>query len=81
MGYILLPERIEDSEISMLPLPQEDFAAAMRCATAVADRIRRGVYWTPGEVEWDDFEQMFLGNPPEEALSEASIEFLKGEPA
>lgn len=81
VGYILLPERIEDSEISMLPLPQEDFAAALRCATAVADRIRRGVYWPPGEVEWDDFEQMFLGNPPEEAVSEASIEFLKGVPA
>jgi hypothetical protein len=44
----------------------------------VAERISRGIFWPPGEVEFDDFAHLFLGEDPEKVISEKSIEFLSG---
>ena len=54
------------------------FASAMANAESVAERISRGIFWPPGEVEFDDFASLFLGEDPDEIISEKSKEFLSG---
>jgi hypothetical protein len=54
------------------------FASAMSGAEAVADRVRRGIYWPPRAVQHEDYEDIFLGEDPAKILSEASREFLMG---
>lgn len=78
VGYFLLPERIEESAIVEFDLQDEAYESAIRCAGAVADRIRRGVFWPPREVMYDDFESIFLGEDPALCLDESSITFLQG---
>ena len=78
VGYFLLPERIEESGIDQLILDEALFASAKAHAEMVAERISRGIFWPPGEVEFDDFANLFLGEDPEKTISEKSKEFLSG---
>jgi ATP-dependent helicase/nuclease subunit B len=78
VGYFLLPERIEESGIDELLLDEALFASARANAARVAERISRGIFWPPGEVEFDDFASLFLGEDPEIIISEQSKEFLSG---
>lgn len=78
VGYFLLPEKLEESAILELELDEPLFASALRCATAVAERVRHGVFWPPREVRYDDFAEMFPMGDPENAVSEHSLAFLKG---
>jgi ATP-dependent helicase/nuclease subunit B len=78
VGYFLLPERIEESGIDQLILDEALFASAKANAEMVAERISRGIFWPPGEVEFDDFANLFLGEDPEKTISEKSKEFLSG---
>ena len=78
VGYFLLPERIEESGIDELVLDEALFASAKATAEIVAERISRGIFWPPGEVEFDDFPTLFLGEDPEKVISEKSKEFLSG---
>jgi len=80
-GYFLLPERVEESEIFEFALDDALFASALRCAEAVADRVRRGVYWPPRESHYDGCEELFFGREPEEFLSPASVKYLEGDAA
>jgi ATP-dependent helicase/nuclease subunit B len=78
VGYFLLPERIEESGIDELILDEALFASARANAESVAERISRGIFWPPGEVEFDDFANLFLGEDPDKIISEQSKEFLSG---
>jgi ATP-dependent helicase/nuclease subunit B len=78
VGYFLLPERIEESGIDQLILDEALFASAKANAEMVAERISRGIFWPPGEVEFDDFANLFLGEDPEKTISEKSKGFLSG---
>jgi hypothetical protein len=78
VGYFLLPERIAESGIDELILDEALFASAKANAEIVAERIRRGIFWPPGEVEFDDFAHLFLGEDPGKIISEKSKEFLSG---
>lgn len=76
-GYFLLPAATETTGIHMLDMnPQRD-EAARACAEAVAGRIARGIFWPPAKkVDYDDFETLFLNDPPDETLDPGSIRFL-----
>ena len=78
VGYFLLPERIEDSGIEEFTVDAPLFASAMSSAEAVADRVRRGIYWPPRAVLYEDYEDIFLGEDPASVLSEKSRHFLAG---
>jgi ATP-dependent helicase/nuclease subunit B len=78
VGYFLLPERIEESGIEEFALDASLFASAMSSAETVADRVRRGIYWPPRAVQYDDYEDIFLGEDPANILSQESREFLVG---
>ena len=78
VGYFLLPERVEESGIDELALDETVFASAKTSAEIVAERISRGIFWPPGEVEFDDFADVFLGENPAEIISEKSKDFLRG---
>lgn len=81
VGYFLLPERVEESRIEELALDEDTTQAAVQCAEAIAERVRRGIHWPPREVDHDDFEELFLGERPEDVLTEESIVFLQGDVA
>jgi ATP-dependent helicase/nuclease subunit B len=78
VGYFLLPERIEESGIDEFALDEALFASAMSSAGTVADRVRRGIFWPPGVVQYDDFTDIFLGEDPATIVSEKSRDFLMG---
>ena len=78
VGYFLLPERIEESGIEEFALDASLFASAISSAEAVADRVRRGIYWPPRAVQYDDYKDIFLGEDPANILSQESREFLVG---
>ena len=50
----------------------------MSSAETVADRVRRGIYWPPRAVQYQDYEDIFLGENPANILSEESRDFLIG---
>lgn len=75
-GYFLLPEKIEESGVLEFALDEPLFVSAMTCASAVADRVRRGIFWPPRRPEFEAFEEIFLGQDPAEVLSPKSVEFL-----
>lgn len=79
VGYFLLPERVEDSRIEELSLDDVTAGDAVKCAEAIAERVRRGIYWPPRTVEYDDYDELFLGDDPAAVLSEGSITFLQGD--
>lgn len=78
VGYFLLPEKLEESCILEFAIDEPLFASALRCAEAVADRVRRGVFWPPRQVRYDDFEGMFPDGHIEDSLTEAAKKFLAG---
>jgi ATP-dependent helicase/nuclease subunit B len=78
VGYFLVPERIEESCIDEFALDNCLFESAMSSAETVADRVRRGIYWPPRAVQYDDYESVFLGEDPASILSFRSKEFLMG---
>jgi hypothetical protein len=78
VGYFLLPERVEESGTDELALDEALFASAKAAAESVADRICHGIFWPPGEAEFDDFATLFLGEDPNRVISEKSKEFLSG---
>lgn len=78
VGYFLLPEKLEESCILEFEIDEPLFESALRCAEAVADRVRRGVFWPPREVRYDDFEGIFPDGNIEESLPESAIKFLEG---
>ncbi len=77
-GYFLLPEKIEESGIFEFAMDDFLFDSAMQCAAAVADRVRRGVFWPPREPQYENFDEIFLGQDPATLLTPGAITFLKG---
>ncbi|MFZ4683032.1 MAG: PD-(D/E)XK nuclease family protein, partial [Terrimicrobiaceae bacterium] len=77
-GYFLLPEKIEESGVFEFAMDDDLFESAMQCAAAVADRVRRGVFWPPREPQFEGFEEIFLGQDPGTLLTPKAIDFLKG---
>lgn len=81
-AYFTLAEHPEDSGIFPLELNEDLFASAMHCAEAVADRVRRGVFWPPQPHRglWEDpFAAFFLNGKPEECFDDQTIQFLQGD--
>jgi ATP-dependent helicase/nuclease subunit B len=81
VGYFLLPEKLEDSGILEFAMDEPLFESALRCADAVADRVRRGVFWPPRDVRYDDFTDLFPDGKLEDAVPAAVISHLQGLPA
>lgn len=80
VGYFLLPPKIEDSSIELLPLDEARYRSALACAGDIAERVRGGIYWPPAEkLRYDDFEALFPMGDIAEAFDEESIDFLKGD--
>lgn len=77
-AYFLLPEKIEESGIFEFRMDDAVFASAMDCATTVAERVRRGIFWPPREVAYEAFDDIFLGDDPATLFSPQSIAFLQG---
>lgn len=80
VGYFLLPERVEDARIAMFDLDETTIYNANLCTEAIAERIARGIFWPPRQPQYDDYESLFLGEAPEDVLSEQSMELLQGRP-
>jgi len=64
VGYFNLPKNVQDTGLDLWP----DFDArwiteATACASNIIDRIRAGVFWPPARVKYDDFAELFLGDP------------------
>jgi ATP-dependent helicase/nuclease subunit B len=78
VGYFLLPERVEESRIEELALDAETSHAAVQCAEAIAERVGRGIFWPPRAVDYDDYEELFLGDDPAAVFTEESIAFFQG---
>jgi len=80
VGYFLLPPKIEDSAIELLPLDEARYESALTCARDIAERVSRGVFWPPAEnLRFDDFSPLFPVGKESEAFDPESIAFLKGE--
>ena len=80
-GYILLPGDPDDTQISLLSLDEATQSHAETCATAIAGRVARGVFWPPApaaEVRYDDFADWFDGADPAEIFDDATITRLEG---
>lgn len=77
-AYFLLPEKIEESGIFEFAMDEAVFASAMDCATTVAERVRRGIFWPPRQVIYEAFDDIFLGDDPGTLFSPKSIAFLQG---
>ena len=75
-GYFMLPEKIEESGVMELTLDEPLFESAMTCAAAVADHVRRGIFWPPRRPDYESFEEIFLGRDPAELLRPESVAFL-----
>lgn len=78
VGYFLLPEKLEDSCILEFAIDEPLFESALRCAEAVADRVRRGVFWPPRDVRYDNFTDLFPDGNLEAAVPAAIISRLQG---
>lgn len=78
VAYFLLPEKIEESGIFEFPLDAATYASALDCAAVVAERVKRGIFWPPREVNYESFDDIFLGEDPAKLFSAASVAFLKG---
>jgi len=78
IGYFLLPEKTEDTSIHEFPDDEELLASAMACAEAIADRVRRGIYWPPRKPTYENYAELFLNRDPADALDPESIRFLQG---
>ena len=79
VGYILLPGDPDDTQIALLSLDEAAQESAIRCATAVADRVARGVFWPPAsDVDYDDFSAWFGGEHPADVFDSATIGLLEG---
>jgi ATP-dependent helicase/nuclease subunit B len=82
VGYILLPADPEGTQITFLALDDEAQQSAEKCASAIASRVARGVYWPPappGMVAYDDFANWFGGGDPAAVIAEDSIAMLEGQ--
>lgn len=79
IGYFLLPEKTEDTSIHEFPEDDELLASALTCAEAIADRVRRGVYWPPRKPKYENYAELFLNRDPADALEPESIRFLQGQ--
>ena len=73
VGYFSLPERIEESGIEEFALDDSLFASAMSSAQAVADRVRRGIYWPPRAVQYRGLRGCFSWRGPRQ-YPERSVE-------
>ena len=51
----------------------------MACAEAIADRVRRGIYWPPRKPTYENYAELFLNRDPADALDPESIRFLQGQ--
>jgi len=79
VGYILLPGDPDDTQIALLTLDENAQESAIRCATAVADRAARGVFWPPApDPAHDDFSAWFGGEHPADVFDPATIGLLEG---
>jgi ATP-dependent helicase/nuclease subunit B len=82
VGYVLLPADPDGTQIARLSLDDEAQESAETCASAVASRVARGIYWPPapaGTVAFDDFATWFGGGDPADVISEESIAMLEGQ--
>ncbi len=78
-AYFLLPEKIEESGIFEFAMDDAVFGSAMDCATTVAERVRRGIFWPPREVTYEAFADIFLDDDPHALFSPKSVAFLQGQ--
>ncbi len=82
-AYFILPADPSQTAIAEFEMSDEVFASAIRCAGAIADRVRRGVFWPPQPPpgNWDDpFAPLFLNGSAEAGIAPETIVFLKGQP-
>jgi ATP-dependent helicase/nuclease subunit B len=68
LGYICLPNALGESGFKLWdPYSDALHAAAIGCATAVAEQIQAGVFWPPGRANaafrQDDLAGVLLGDP------------------
>lgn len=67
LGYICLPKALGETGFAIWePYPDILHESAVKCAEAVARRIRAGVFWPPGKIKpglQDDLEGLLLGDP------------------
>lgn len=85
VGYFLLPAEADDRKpgIELFALDETMEASAVRCAARIAELVKRGCFWPPssaGEVEFDDFEDWFMGGDPSRIIDAESIRMLQGNP-
>ncbi|MFH1530992.1 MAG: PD-(D/E)XK nuclease family protein [Pseudomonadota bacterium] len=77
VGYFHLPRAVRDTAVVTWPgLSGDLLASALRCAEGVVEAIRRGIFWPPRSVKYDDFEGILLG-APEEVVDAAWMEAMR----
>lgn len=85
-AYFVLPSDPNETGIYPFheldePLNPEAYPHALNCAEAVAQHIASGVFWPPQPFRdgWDDpFAPLFVNTTPEQCISAATIELLRG---
>ena len=79
VGYVLLPGDPDDTQISLLELDQAAIKSALTCATAVAGRVAKGIFWPPSnDVPFDDYTAWFGGEDPREVFDQETMAILEG---
>lgn len=79
VGYVLMPADIDDTSIEMLPLDDDAYSSAVRCAAEVAGLVAKGVFWPPsGQVAFDNFADWFRWSDPEEVFDRETRQLLGG---
>lgn len=85
VGYFLLPPDGESGKSALEPfaLTIEMQASAEKCAERIARLVKGGHFWPPSPsslIEFDDFEDWFMQEDPQNLIDEESAHRLNGNP-
>lgn len=83
VGYFLLPPDGESAGdvLPMFELTHEMQESAEQCAARITHLVKGGHFWPPSpssEVEFDDFEDWFMQEDPQNLIDEESARLLDG---
>lgn len=80
-ALIMLPADPAYTDVEPFPLTDELRDSARDCATAIAERISKGIFWPahPFRQTWDDsLAPLFLNGDPKLCFDKETVTFLKG---
>ena len=85
VGYFLLPSDSEDdkSALKFFELTDDMQASAEKCGARITCLVKSGHFWPASpssDVEYDNYEDWFMGEDPQKLIAEESAHRLNGNP-